>query len=137
MLRVEPISRACALVLIVGGSSIVAAPAQTGQPGQMTQARVWVQNRGRAEAVPVELREVNLDTPLKVQVINGDPGFSRINPVQVAESRKMWDYETITLKPADDVAQAMSAKGTIGWETTGIAFVGADGATKLLLKRPR
>jgi hypothetical protein len=135
-MRAETIVRACAFVLIVAGTSILAAPAQTGQPGQMTQARVWVQNRGRTEAVPVELRDVNLDAPLKVQVINGDPAFNRINPVQVTEIRKMWDYETVTLAPTDDVARVMNAKGTAGWETTGIAFVTAD-ATKLLLKRPR
>ena len=36
-----------------------------------------MQNRGRAEAVPMDLREVNLDAPLKVQITNGDPGFPR------------------------------------------------------------
>ena len=135
-MRADTIVRAGAFVLIVAGTSILAAPEQTAQPGQMTQARVWVQNRGKAEMVPVELRDVNLDAPLKVHVVNGDPGFSRVNPVQVTEIRKMWDYEIVTLAPADDVAKVMNTKGTAGWETTGIAFVTAD-ATKLLLKRPR
>ena len=135
-MRAESIARLCAFVLIVAGTSILAAPEQTGQPGQMTQARVWVQNRGRGEAVPVELRDVNLDTPLKVQVINGDAGFRQLNPVQVTEIRKMWDYEIVKVAGADDVVSVLSTKGTAGWETTGIAFVTADGTT-LLLKRPR
>ena len=81
------------------------------QPGQMTQARVWVQNRGRAEAVPVELRDVNLDAPLKVQVINGEPAFAATNPVQVTEVRQVWDYESITVQPTDDVADGAERAG--------------------------
>lgn len=137
-MRADTIARAVAFALIVAGTSILAAPAQTtAQPGQMTQARVWIQNRGRSEAVPIELRDVNLDTPLKVQVVNGDANFSRASPVQVTEVRKTWDYDMITVaSTGDDAAQVLTAKGTAGWETTGIAFVTADG-TKLLLKRPR
>ena len=87
------------VVLIVAGTSILAAPEQTQQqPGQMTQARVWVQNRGRAETIPVDVREINLDAPIKVQVINGDPSLPRTSPVQVTEIRKGWEYETITLQ---------------------------------------
>jgi len=134
-MRAETIVRACAFALVVAGTTILAAPEQTGQPGQMTQARVWVQNRGRVEALPVDLRDVNLETPLKVQVINGDPNFSRITPVQVTEIRKAWEYATVAVGP-DDVAKALNINGANGWETTGIAFVGAD-KTTLLLKRPR
>ena len=134
-MRVVSIVRGLVFVLIVAGTTILAEPGQTAQPGQMTQARVWVQNRGRAETIPVDIREVNLDSPLKVQVINGDAGF-RANPVQVTEIRKMWDYETVVVKGADDVASVLSTKGTAGWETTGIAFLNGD-KTTLLLKRPR
>ena len=136
-MRAESIIRASAFVLIVAGTSILAAPSQTAQPGQMTQAKVWVQNHGRSEALPVELRDVNLDSPLKVQVMNGDPTFQRGSPVQVTETRKAWDYDTITIaSTGDDVARLLTAKGTAGWETTGIAFVNGGGTT-LLLKRPR
>jgi hypothetical protein len=133
----ETIVRVCAFALVVAGTTILAAPEQTtGQPGQMTQARVWVQNRGRTESLPVDLRDVNLDTPLKVQVMNGDPGFARTNPVQVTEIRKGWEYVTVALGPGDDVTKVLSPLGVVGWETTGIAFVAAD-KTTLLLKRPR
>jgi hypothetical protein len=136
-MRMTTVARAVACVLIVAGTSILAAPEPAEQqPGQMTQARVWVQNRGRAETIPVDVREINLDAPMKVQVINGDSSFSRTNPVQVTEIRKGWEYETITLESPDDVVKLLTPKGVIGWETTGIAFVNPGGTT-LLLKRPR
>jgi hypothetical protein len=124
----------CALA--ASASTMLAAPGQTGQPGQMTQAHVWVQNRGRGEAVPMDLREVNLDAPLKVQITNGDPGFPRTPPVQVTEIRKMWEYDTITVAPDANIGAILNRRGADGWETTGIAFAVQDGTT-LLLKRPR
>jgi hypothetical protein len=135
-MRAESIARAVACVLVVAGTSILAAPGQTKQPGQMTEAHVWVQNRGRNEAVPVELREVNLDAPLRVQVINGEAPY-QTSPVQVREIRRVWDYETIVLAPIEDVAAALNKRGASGWETTGIMFAKADGTTTLLLKRAR
>ena len=134
-MRVVSIVRGLVFVLIVAGTTILAESGQTAQPGQMTQARVWVQNRGRAETIPVDIREINLDSPMKVQVINGDAGF-RAGPVQVTEIRKMWDYKTIVLAPTDNIAAVLSTEGTAGWETTGIAFLNGD-KTTLLLKRPR
>jgi hypothetical protein len=142
-MQVEYVARAFALALMVAGTSILAAPAQvmpgqtTAQAGQMTEARVYIQNRGRGQAVPVELRDVNLESPLRVQVINGDPSM-RVNPVMVAETRKVWEYETIAIPagaPAN-VAVLLNAQGANGWETTGISLPSADGMT-VLLKRPR
>jgi hypothetical protein len=135
-MRLKPIVSAFVGVLVVGGTAILAAPGQTLQPGQMTQGRVWIQNRGRSEAVPVELRDANLDTPLRVQVINGEPAYAAISPVLVREIRRVWDYETITVAPTQNVAAMLNQRGLGGWETTGMSFVNADGTT-LLLKRPR
>jgi hypothetical protein len=98
-----------------------------------------VQNRGRGEAVPVDLSDVNLSAPLRVQVVNGEPGpGTTSNPVQVRVIRqpRIWDYQTITVKPDQDLAQALSARGVAGWETTGIVLANADGTT-LVLKRLR
>jgi hypothetical protein len=136
-MRPTLIIRAFACVLVAAGTTMLAAPEQTTQqPGQMTKAQVWIQNRGRIEAVPVDLREINLDAPLKVQIINGEPQYAQASPVQVREIRKIWDYETITLAPTDDVAAVLNRRGQNGWETTGIAFVKPEGTT-LLLKRWR
>ena len=146
-MQVEHAARVFALALIVAGTSILAAPAQvvpgqtTSQAGQMTEARVYIQNRGRGQAVPVELdsplRVQMIESPLRVQVINGDPSM-RVNPVMVAETRKVWEYETIVIPagaPAN-VAALFNAQGANGWETTGISLPAADGMT-VLLKRPR
>jgi hypothetical protein len=138
-MRAETIARAFAFVLIVAGTSILAAPQQTTKtPGQMTEAHVWVENRGRNEAVPVDLREVNLDAPLRVQIINGEPQYAQAaGPVQVREMRRLWEYKTITAAPTQDVTALLNAEGATGWETTGTVFANADGTTRLLLKRAR
>jgi hypothetical protein len=127
-MRAETIVRASAFALVVAGTSILAAPQQTTTtPGQMTKARVWVENRGRTEAIPIDLRDVNLDAPLKVQVMN---------QVLVSEARKTWEYAIVEVGPRDDMAALLNARGAQGWETTGLTFAG-DGNTRLLMKRPR
>jgi hypothetical protein len=137
-MRFKSTVRAFACVLVVAGTSMLAAPQQTTKtPGQMTEAHVWVQNRGRTEAVPVELRDVNLDSPLKVQIINGEPAFPATSPLPVREVRRLWDYESITVKPTEDMTARLNARGAAGWETTGIWSVNAEGTTTLLLKRAR
>jgi hypothetical protein len=131
---------ACAIVLISSG--MLAAPAQiqhqtTQQPGQMTQARVWIENRSGSEAVPVDLRDVNLDHPLRVQIVNGELQYALTHPLPVRPVRPAWEYQTITFAPgAADMAPRLNPLGADGWETTGITSATAQGTT-LLLKRPR
>lgn len=108
----------------------------TPYPGQMTQARVWVQNRGRAEAVPVDLRDVNVETPLRVQVVNGEVGSRAPNPALVRLGHQQWEYATVAVAPGAQATAVLNERGTDGWETTGIAWTTGDGTT-LLLKRPR
>jgi hypothetical protein len=129
------IARALAFALVVAGTSILAAPAQTAQPGQMTPAKVWVQNRGRGEAVSVDLRDVNLDSPLKVQIMNADAQYPRTGAVNARQAQQSWDYHTIVVKDGQDPVAALIGPGVAGWETTGVTFVKPDGVT-LLLKRP-
>ena len=134
-MRAEPIVRACAFVLIVAGTSILAAPEQTARPGQMTQARVFIQNRGRGEAVPISLQESTLDAPLRVRVVNlQDPKVNdeAIHARLVAQS---WDYHTVLVKDGQDPVAALIGPGAAGWEATGVTFVKADGVM-LLLKKP-
>jgi hypothetical protein len=96
---------------------------------------VWVENRGKNQAIAVDLRDANLEVPLRVQVVNGD-SQRPIAPVAVRSTLQPWEYRTITLKTADDPAKALNPEGLLGWETTGIAWPVAGG-TILLLKRPR
>ena len=61
-----------ALALVAAGTTMRAAPDQTARPGDMTEARMWIQNRSRADAVAVNLRAADIETPLRVQVANTD-----------------------------------------------------------------
>src|SRR5438128_10571896 len=121
-------------LLVITGAAI-AAPEQTAQPGQMTQARVWVENRSSSEAIPIELRAVNVERPIRVEVANGEPGFSS-NPVNVRLARQAWEYKSMVVDGGVESVRALSSEGLAGWETTGISFVG-QGKTTVLLKRLR
>jgi NADH dehydrogenase FAD-containing subunit len=123
---------------LVAGSTMRAAPDQS-RPGEMTEAKVWIQNRSRAEAIPVDLREVNLDTPLRVQVANGEtnPHSVRVaGPIRVQLLKQEWDYDTLVIAAGTSPVQALKSPGLAGWETTGIAWTAGE-QTTLLLKRPR
>jgi hypothetical protein len=127
------------VVFVVGASTMVAAPqtAKPIQPGEMTQAHVWVENRGANQAIPIDLREANINVPLNVHVTNGEPGAVMTAPLAVRGTRQNWEYEMVTLaSDGRDASLLLNAQGVAGWETTGIAFVSGDG-TMLLLKRPR
>jgi hypothetical protein len=124
-----------AIAAVSGAPAIVAAPEQTITPGQMTQAKVWVQNRGANEAMPVDLRESNLANPLRVEVVNGAPGRPS-NPVVVRVVRELWQYQSLLVRPEQDPASVLSQAANTGWETTGVTFNRPDGVL-LLLKRPR
>jgi len=121
--------------LVITGAALLAAPEQTIRPGQMTEARVWVENRGRSETIPVDLRDVNLDRPLRVEVMNGDPSVA-IRPLAVAQARQVWEYKAIAMPTTADPAAVLNAEGTQGWETTGVVLA-TQSRTTLLLKRPR
>lgn len=134
---------ACVLsasIALTAGASILAAPGQnTAYPGASTKPSVWVENRGRGEAIPIVLQEVATPTPVSVQVI-GTPtvtiGSSSV--VQVRAVRQSWEYRTVTIplgQAAQDVTTLTNA-GADGWETTGIQVPGQSGIV-IVLKRPR
>ena len=51
--------------LMTAGGAMLAAPGQyTQRPGEMTEARVWIQNRARADAVAVTVQDVAPDTTI-------------------------------------------------------------------------
>ena len=120
-------------VLVSGASAMLAAPEQTLTPGQMTQAKVWVQNRGAHEAVPVDLRESNLAGPLHVEIMNG--ASRQNNPVPVRIEPESWLYRSVPVKADQDPASALAQAGASGWETTGITFSRPEGVLVLLKQR--
>ena|SRR5829696_8967155 len=118
-------------------SAMLAAPGQTQQPGQMTQARVWIQNRTRGEAIPINLEEVSLDAPLRVRVVNAqpDPGVNEPVNVRIVARPRAWQYQTITVARDDNIASALNGPGANGWEATGITFPVGDGIAVLMKRR--
>ena len=129
-----------AVALVAAGTTMRAAPDQTARPGDMTEGRIWIQNRTRADAIAVNLRAADIETPLRVQVANTD---SNPHSVKVSGSirtqplRQEWDYDTVVIVPDTNPTQALKPLGLAGWETTGVSWTNAQGTTTLLLKRPR
>ena len=124
-------------VVVLTGGAMLAAPGQQDRPGLISPAKVWVENRGRNEALPVVIQDVTTATPIGVQVI-GTPTVA-IAPSAVVQARlirQAWDYRTIAIAPAEDAARVLSAAGADGWEATGAQLATPTGTT-LVLKRPR
>jgi hypothetical protein len=123
-------------IAVTAGGAMLAAPAGQGQdrPGQIGQAKVFVENRGKNDAVPVVIQDVMTSTPLGVQVI-GTPTVAVSTVVQARLIRQAWDYRTVRVASGQDVMSALSAAGADGWEATGLTPDPA-GVT-VLLKRPR
>lgn len=138
-MRMQLVVVSWSVALATGAAATLAAPEQTtATPGQMTQARVWIQNRGRGEAVPITVQEFATDAPLRVRVINGPPGANPEEPLQVhVVPPRVWQYQSVTVTPGDDIAAVLTAQGVSGWETTGVAVPAPGGATTVLLKRSR
>jgi hypothetical protein len=135
-MRKSVITAACAVAVCIAAAATIAAR-QTAQPGQMTPAQVWVQNRGRVEAIPVDVRDVNIDKPLRVHVMNGEVGSGDVTmPVQVRTARQSWEYETIDIPAGKDVAALLNARGAAGWEAVGTASATTERLT-IVMKRRR
>ena len=86
-------------------------PQNTDRPGLPTQARVFIENAGKADAVPVSLEEVNADArPLRVEVVGTTQmAFAAASTPAVARVRQQWDHRTLTI-PAGTGADASRAR---------------------------
>lgn len=133
----KPLTRVVYACVLVAGAAVLATSAQdrTQQPGQPTQARVWVQNRGDSEAVPVSV--VPSGVPLPVQV-TGVPVVTTgpESVVQARVARQVWEYRDVRVAAGQDPVPALGRAGLDGWEATGVAFPSA-GETIVIMKRPR
>jgi hypothetical protein len=119
------------------GSAMLAAPGKASQanqerPGQISQNKVFVENRNKTDAIPVVVQE-------SVQIA-GTPtvALAPMTTVFVRPVTQTWAYRTVTVAPGVDPAVALDSAGRDGWETTGLQFpaAGQPGIT-LLLKRGR
>jgi hypothetical protein len=127
---------ACALL---GVAAMLSAAAQdrTQYPGQPTQGKVWIQNRGNAEAVPVSIQSAAAEPPLRVQVagvptVTTGPG----SVVQARFARQSWEYRNVNITAGQDPVVVLNNAGVDGWESTGLVFPSADGSA-IVMKRPK
>lgn len=117
-----------AVLGICVGAGSLAISAQD-RPGIPTQARVWIENRNSAEAVPVKLIQEG-QPPHQVEVV----GARSTLPVKA--TRQLWDYRLIQIPAVQDSAALLQRQGDEGWEFVSVeptqsgAFVG-------VFKRPR
>ena len=124
MRRTHLIWAALAVTVAVG---YVATDAQE-RPGFPTRARVWIENRGAGEAIPV--RWIQDGQASEVEVVGTR------SPLQVRLTRQLWDYKSLQIATGDDPADALQRQGGDGWELTGIQ-IQRPGGVIVLLKRPR
>ena len=125
-----------ACLLIAGGAAAIARSPQdsTAVPGQPTQARVWIQNRGEAEAIPVSIHEAARAARGACRRADGN-GCAR-NGIAGARCPPAVGYRAVRLVAGQNSDAALNAAGDDGWETTGIA-IPDQAATVVIMKRPR
>ncbi|PWT83853.1 MAG: hypothetical protein C5B57_06065 [Blastocatellia bacterium] len=127
------------MLLILGGSAIVlvsAAQDRTFFPGEPTQGKVWIQNRGSNEAVPVMIENGASGMPLRVQLMGNPAVQISSGNVLIRASRQNWEYRDVSVPSGQDPIAMLNTAGNDGWETTGVTFSDQRG-TVIVLKRPR
>lgn len=128
-----------ACLLVAGGAAMLAVSPQdrTQQPGQPTQGKVWIQNRGDTEAVPVVIENTASAMPLRVVMTGVQTVEIRSESVvQTRVVRQAWEYRDVRIPASQNPSAVLNNAGTDGWETTGVAFTDPGGAV-VVMKRPR
>jgi len=130
-------------VMMGAGSAMIAAPQK--YPGQPTDARVWIENRTKVEAIAVSVQDVAPDTQMNVRVqsmpaVQVTGAGANTPPVQVSglveQRRQRWEYETLLVRPGQDIARELNRAGGDNWEVTG-SQTQNDTGMLFVLKRPR
>ena len=147
-MRNSLVSLVLTLAVIVGSAALLTAR-QQGQPG-MSPARFWINNKTRAESIPVNLVSVEVDqksSPLPVSVTGAaaveftDRAVGTLSQIQgrtqsTSQTRQPWEYRDVAFSPNQGVAAGLNALGADGWEATGMTTQ-PNGSVTVLLKRPR
>ena len=118
-----------AAVLLTAGA---VAQDVTMRPGEMTQNRVWVQNRNASESIPVAIESIHPAAealPVRIEASKAD----FVLPVRTR--RQAWEYLAVTA-PMGKALTALNDAGGEGWEVAGI-FSTPDGSALFVMKRPR
>jgi hypothetical protein len=127
----------CLLLAVGAALRATAAQDRTAQPGQPTQARVWIENRSAAEAIPVRIEDIAGEAPpLRVQIVGTPTVANGLPNALIGAARQQWEYQNLSIPTGQDPTALLNRAGAEGWEATGLA-VPADGASLVVMKRPR
>jgi hypothetical protein len=126
-----------------GGGRMAAAgqvpvPLPDNDPGRPTPNRVYVINRDRADAIPVSVRDLVSNEPVRVTV-TGTPSvtLNQSAAVETRVGRQAWEYRQVTLPAGEDPTPVLNAAGAEGWEAIGSPIMISNNSARLILKRPR
>jgi hypothetical protein len=122
-------------LLIVPG--LLVARQQAGNPpGQPTNARVQVTNRGQDDAVPVVVQAGGEIQP--VAVVSA-PVISLAADAHVSTQVRSqnWQYRLVIAKAGEDLVALLDKAGADGWEAVGVAPTAAAAETRVIMKKPR
>jgi len=117
---------AAGVIVALGGIALLARGQATTRPGEPTLARVWVENRAPADALPVIVQSVA--TPVTTHL-------DTTSTVQTVAGRQVWQYRSWPLGK-EAAGETLNQLGMDGWEAVGVVQSGPAGAT-VLFKRPR
>ena len=128
------------VALFVLAAGLVASTLQsqdvTTAPGQLTRARVWIENRGAGEAIPVAIQGMPPEAlPVRVQLGAVPPGMNGASVI-ARIARQAWEHRSVTVRVGADLAAELNSLGRDGWEATGMA-IAPSGETIVLMKRPQ
>jgi hypothetical protein len=122
-------------VCIISAEILRARGQSTARPGELTQARVWIENRAPNDAVPVIVE--NVAAPITAHLDSSSTVTARLDTsstVQTVAARQTWQYRSTQLAPGA-VATVLDRDGMDGWEAVGVLQSGPMGVT-ILFKRP-
>ena len=117
--------------------AILAAPSQD-RPGVATQARVWIENRGQNEAVPVSVVGGVQVAGTPNVAISGTTTVALVpaTTVLTRAARQTWEYRVLRVPAGGDMGALLSTAGLEGWEATGLQM-SEQTALAVVMKRPR
>jgi hypothetical protein len=110
-----------ALVLGALSTLVVALGQGQDRPGQISQARVWIENRTKEDAIAVSIQDVASGNPMRVQIA-GTPSVA-LAPSSLVETRagrQQWDYRTLNVPSGQDPSLTLQSAGADSWETTAV-----------------
>ena len=111
-------------------------PGTLARPG-MAEARVWINNRSRDEAIPVTFLggDPKVPMPVTVQGVTS-VSVSGLVEARTAATKQAWEYRSISAAADQELSAALNGPGNDGWEAVGVTSQ-PGGKITVLLKRPR